>query len=396
LPHEARHGARHGDGAVAPATDRDPVCGMSVRLDARWQAEHEGVIYRFCTEHCRRKFTADATAYLGGAGTQGMAGAPAAAVVSAAANPRTQRYTCPMHPEIVQDGRGTCPRCGMALEPLLGAAEGGAASQELRDMTRRFWLAAAFTLPLLFITMGMLAPGVHAWLATALPGRALGWLELALASPVCLWSAWPFYVRAVQSVRNRSLNMFTLIGLGVSVAFTYSVVAVLLPGVFPPSFRNAAGEVDLYFEAASVITALILLGQVIELRARSRTGAAITTLLGLAATSARRLEDDGNETDIPLAAVMAGDRLRVRHGEKVPVDGVLLEGTSHVDESMVTGEPMPVHKEPGDRRLGGPRGRRCSSRPSTARRLACLRSRIPSRTAHQRPSPPCMRRGCAS
>ncbi|WP_408629674.1 copper-transporting P-type ATPase [Anaeromyxobacter oryzisoli] len=260
-------------------------------------------------------------------------------------------WTCPMHPQIVRDAPGTCPICGMALEPRAGPA-GSGESAELRDMTRRFWFAVALTVPLLAIAMGPELPAVERWLSSVLSMRARAWLELLLATPVCLWAAWPFYVRAMQSVRNRSLNMFTLIGLGVSVAYVYSVVAALAPGIFPASFRGPSGEVAVYFEAAGVITTLILLGQVLELRARSQTGAAIQKLLGLAPRSARRLREDGSEEDVPLDAVQRGDRLRVRPGEKVPVDGVVLEGHASVDESMVTGEPIPVEKRPGDRVVG--------------------------------------------
>ena len=257
------------------------------------------------------------------------------------ATPTATEWTCPMHPEIVRDAPGTCPICGMALEPRTIAAAPSEESAELADMTRRFWVATIFTVPLLVLAMGEYLPGmpITSWFSM----RTRNLIELALATPVCVWAAWPFYVRAVQSVKNRSLNMFTLIGLGVSVAFVYSIVATLVPGVFPESFREG-GEVAVYFEAAGVIIALILLGQVLELRARSRTSAAIRKLLGMAAKSARRLLDDGSEEDVPLDAVQVGDRLRVRPGEKVPVDGVVLDGATSVDESMVTGEPIPVEK----------------------------------------------------
>ena len=260
-------------------------------------------------------------------------------------------YTCPMHPEIVRDAPGACPICGMALEPRTITAE-AEDNPELRDMSRRFWAALAFTVPLLVIDMGHHLPAFGRWLTGTLSARGIIWLELVLATPVCTWAAWPFFVRAVASLRGRSLNMFTLIGLGVSVAYGYSLVATLAPGIFPAAFRGPMGEVDVYFEAAAVITTLILLGQVLELRARTRTGAAIKELLGLAPKTARRLRDDGGEEDVPLDAVAAGDRLRVRPGEKLPVDGVVLEGDSHVDESMVTGEPMPVAKRAGDRVIG--------------------------------------------
>jgi len=254
-----------------------------------------------------------------------------------------------MHPEVVRDGPGSCPICGMALEPRTVSADTPEEHPELRDMSRRFWFSTALTLPLVFVAMGDLLPGkpVSALLS---PGVRT-WIELVLAAPVCLWSAWPFYVRAVQSVRGWNLNMFTLIGLGVSVAFVYSLVATLIPDVFPPSFREN-GEVAVYFEAAAVIVTLILLGQVLELRARGRTSQAIRDLLGMQAKTARRIADDGSEEDVPLEEVQIGDRLRVRPGEKVPVDGVVLEGASSIDESMVTGEPIPVEKHEGDAVVG--------------------------------------------
>jgi Cu+-exporting ATPase len=257
-------------------------------------------------------------------------------------------WTCPMHPEIVRDAPGTCPICGMALEPRTILAEPGP-DPELRDMTRRFLLAAALTVPLFAIVMIDMLAGQA--ISDVLTRRGRVFLELALATPVCTYAAWPFYVRAVQSVRNRRLNMFTLIGLGVSVAYGYSVVAALAPDIFPASFRED-GEVAPYFEAAGAIVTLILLGQVLELRARGQTSSAIRKLLGMAPTSARRIRDDGAEEDVPLDAVQVGDRLRVRPGEKVPVDGVVLEGRSSVDEAMVTGEPIPVEKDAGDRVIG--------------------------------------------
>jgi Cu+-exporting ATPase len=253
-----------------------------------------------------------------------------------------------MHPEIVRSEPGSCPICGMALEPRQAAAT-DVENPELRDMSLRFWIATALTAPLLVVAMGDMLPGEP--ISRLLSPRARTWIELALAAPVCLWAAWPFYVRAVASVKNRHLNMFTLIGLGVSVAFVYSVIATALPGVFPEAFREG-GHVGVYFEAAAVITTLILLGQVIELRARSKTGAAIKALLGLAPATARRIREDGSDEDVPLATLAVGDRLRVRPGEKIPVDGEVLEGASAVDESMVTGEPMPVEKGPGDRVVG--------------------------------------------
>ncbi len=258
-------------------------------------------------------------------------------------------WTCPMHPEVVRDRPGSCPICGMALEPRTVSAEPPEESPELRDMTRRLAVATALTVPLVLVAMGhQFAEDFFSRLGS---GRTWALVELLLASPVCLWAAWPFYQRAVASVRNRSLNMFTLIGLGVSVAYGYSVVAALAPGIFPDSFRSD-GQVALYFEAAAVITTLILLGQVLELRARSKTGQAIRELLGLQAKTARRVEEDGSEVDVPIDEVRVGDRLRVRPGEKIPVDGVVVEGASAVDESMVTGEPIPTEKGPGDRVVG--------------------------------------------
>ncbi len=257
-------------------------------------------------------------------------------------------YVCPMHPEVRQAGPGTCPKCGMALEPELPTAAAEAeGNPELADMTRRFWVSVVSSIPIVFLAMShMLHGGVH-----IVSPRTRTLLELALATPVCVWAGWPFYARAVASVRNRSLNMFTLIGLGVGVAYVYSVVAALAPGIFPAAFRKE-GVVAVYFEAAAVILTLVLLGQVLELRARSQTGSAIKKLLGLQPTTARRVDDNGHEHDIPLSHVHVGDRLRVRPGEKVPVDGVVLDGSSAVDESMVTGESIPVEKHPGDRVIG--------------------------------------------
>ncbi|UCH30834.1 MAG: HAD-IC family P-type ATPase, partial [Myxococcales bacterium] len=259
-------------------------------------------------------------------------------------------WTCPMHPEIVRDEPGDCPICGMALEPRTVSVEEEEANPELHDMSRRFWFAAALSAPLVAIVMIDMLPSRP--ISSVLPGRTRAFIELALATPVCLWSAWPFYVRGVRSVKNMSPNMFTLIALGVSVAYVYSLVATLVPGIFPQSFRGHGGEVAVYFEAAGVIVTLILLGQVLELKARSQTSGAIRKLLGMAAKTARRIGDDGSEEDVPLDQVHKADRLRVRPGEKVPVDGEVLEGTSRVDESMVTGEPIPVAKGRGDKVIG--------------------------------------------
>ena len=377
--HDHKHCVRHGHPAAAStaAPDRDPVCGMTVRADSPHRTELGGVRYGFCSARCREKFVAEPARYL--AGEDGEEGERAPAPRAEAAGqvytcpmhpevrqsgpgdcptcgmalepagppaPAKVEWTCPMHPEIVRDAPGACPICGMALEPRTVVAEEGD-SAELRDMTRRFWVSAGLTAPIVLLAMGEMLPG-HG----LVPARAQVLVQLALATPVCLWAAWPFFVRAGQSVLRRSLNMFTLIGLGVAVAYGYSVVAALAPGSFPASFRAMNGQVGVYFEAAAVIVTLILLGQVLELRARSRTGAAIRKLLGLAAKSARRIAADGAEEDVPLEAVQVGDRLRVRPGEKVPVDGVVLEGHGFIDESMVTGEPIPVEKRAGDRVVG--------------------------------------------
>ncbi len=327
---------------VAQPVETDPVCGMDVPADAPLESHYGGKTYHFCSQRCLDRFKQNPSKFVVGPKEPPKAAEP---VPTAAA----VQWTCPMHPQIVRDAPGNCPICGMALEPRTVSAE-PARNPELIDMSRRFWTAAALAVPLVVLAMGEMVFG-HRFTHLLSP-RARTWIELALATPVCTWSAWPFYVRAVQSVRNRSLNMFTLIGLGVSVAFSYSVVAAVAPGLFPASFREQGGQVGVYFEAAGVIVTLILLGQVLELRARSATGAAIRKLLGLAPKLARRVNPDGSETDVPLEAVHVGDRLRVRPGEKVPVDGVVVEGRSHVDESMVSGEPIPVLKEVGDKVVG--------------------------------------------
>src|SRR5579884_4125758 len=362
---------------AAGATARDPVCGMSVDPRRAPSLEHEGRRYFFCCDGCLQSFrgaparytasparaasaAADAAAATAAHSAAAHAPADAHAPVSARAkaeaaagahrHPGAARaavtYTCPMHPEVVRDAPGACPICGMALEPRIPTADQGD-NAELRDMSRRLGLAVVLAAPLLAVAMGDVIPGDP--LGRLLSMRARAWVELALATPVCVWAAWPFYARAVASVANRSLNMFTLIGLGVGAAYAYSVVATLAPAAFPPSFRGPGGEVAVYFETAAVIVALVLLGQVLELRARSRTSAAIAGLLALAPKTALRLRPDGADEDVPLDAVRVGDRLRIRPGEKVPVDGVVVDGASDVDESMVTGEPMPVEKRPGDR-----------------------------------------------
>ncbi|MEO8505401.1 MAG: heavy metal translocating P-type ATPase [Acidobacteriota bacterium] len=339
---------------------------------AKHRSQHAGAGVYFCSASCKAKFDADPTRYLAPAPTTGdnaSEAAPPGSVWVCPMDPEVRQnkpgpcpkcgmalepeapavlatkteWTCPMHPEIVRDQPGSCPICGMALEPRVVTVD-DAPNPEYVDMRRRFWISAPLALGTLVLAMGgALLPGS--------PALHL-WLSLLLALPVCTWGAWPFYQRAVASVRNRSLNMFTLIGLGVGVAFGFSLVAALAPGVFPATFRDEHGQLPVYFEAAAMITALVLLGQVLELKARSQTGQAIRKLLGLAAKSARRVEADGREVDVPLDAVRIGETLRVRPGEKVPVDGVVLEGTSSIDESMVSGEPMPVKKGPGDSVIG--------------------------------------------
>jgi Cu+-exporting ATPase len=331
----------------------DPVCGMKVSLESPHRHEHAGVLYRFCRAGCRDKFQQDPERYLAkvAAAVAPAAIAPAAAAIGAGPDAPAPgvEWTCPMHPEIVRDRPGSCPVCGMALEPRTMTLE-EEENPELRDMTRRFWVSVSFTALILISAMGHLIPG-HPLAAIGSP-RFWIFFELALATPVVLWGGWPFFVRGWYSIVHRSLNMFTLIGLGVGVAYVYSVVATLWPDLFPDSFRGESGEVGVYFEAAAVIVTLVLLGQVLELRARSRTGAAIRALLGLAPKTARRIEADGSERDVPLDQVQVGDRLRVRPGEKVPVDGIVVEGRSAVDESMITGEPIPVEKTTGDRVIG--------------------------------------------
>jgi len=271
------------------------------------------------------------------------------AVRALASAPAQAEYTCPMHPEIVRPGPGSCPICGMALEPVVAAA-GEERNPELEDMRRRFWVSVALALPLLLLSMSEMLPGAP--VQHALSPRPITWIQLVLSTPVVLWGGWPFFQRGWASLVNRHLNMFTLIAVGVGIAYGYSLVAALFPGLFPPSFRGHGGEVAVYFEPAAVITTLVLLGQVLELTARSRTSGAIKALLGLAPKTARRVRDDGTEEDVPLDAVTVEDRLRVRPGEKVPVDGVVLEGSSSVDESMVTGEPIPVQKGAGAKVTG--------------------------------------------
>ncbi len=376
-------------------TETDPVCGMAVSGESRYRFSYQGVEYHFCSEGCREKFSQDPSGYLpvsGHARTQrqdthhphghdheasraeGAGSVTEEVVYTCPMHPEIRQatpgscpkcgmalepvsepspasrveYTCPMHPEIVRDRPGNCPKCGMALEPRTVQVE--ERNEELIDMSRRFWLSALLALPVLVLAMTAdLAPArLPDWLSMA----RVQWIEFVLATPVVLWGGWPFFVRGWRSVTSGNLNMFTLIGLGVAVAWSYSVVALLFPALFPDVMRHADGLVPVYFEAAAVITALVLLGQVLELRARSRTNAAIKLLLGLAPKRARLVRDDGREEDIPLERVAPGDRLRIRPGEKIPVDGVVIDGSSAVDESMVTGEPIPVEKQAGDRVIG--------------------------------------------
>jgi len=315
----------------------DPVCGMSVDpTQTAHHVEHDGKTYHFCSGGCRSKFIADPGRYLGSP--------PPPAVATEGTT-----WTCPMHPEIRQDHPGACPICGMALEPAMITADAGP-SPELADMTRRFWIGLALAFPVFILEMGAhLVPAIH----HLVPMHVSVWVQLALATPVVVWAGWPFFERGWASVRTHNLNMFTLIAMGTGVAWAYSVVATLAPQIFPPAFRNDEGMVAVYFEAAAVITVLVLLGQVLELRARERTSGAIKALLNLAPKTARRIAADGREEELRLDLIAVGDRLRVRPGEKVPVDGVVEEGRSSLDESMVTGESMPVTKTADDRVIGG-------------------------------------------
>ena len=317
---------------------KDPVCGMSVDPHtAKHRREHGGRTYYFCSARCAEKFEAEPETYLGPERAQAK---PA---------PKDAIYTCPMHPEIEQVGPGDCPICGMALEPKTVLLEEEGPSAEYLDMRRRFWVSAALSLPLLIWVMGEHLLG----LGHAIPRQMAHWLQLALATPVVLWAGWPIFKRCWASFQKLSPNMWTLIGIGVGAAYLYSVVATIAPGIFPAAFRGPEGQVDVYFEAAAVIVALVLLGQVLELRARERTSGAIKALLELAPETARRVRDGGADEEVPLEEVQVGDRLRVRPGDKIPVDGEVIEGRSTVDESMLTGEPVPVEKTRGDRVSAG-------------------------------------------
>ncbi len=327
---------------TSPATVTDPVCGMSVNPATAkgGSAVHDGRTYHFCSPRCRDRFRTEPHRYLT---------ADAATLSQTSVSAGAATYTCPMHPEVIRNAPGSCPLCGMALEPVTGTAT-DEPNPELTDMTRRFRVSAPLAATVLVMSMSEMLPGQP--LHHALGAHALTWAQFALATPIVLWAGRPFFERGWASLVNRSLNMFTLIAIGTGVAYVYSVVATLVPGLFPESFRGHGGTVEVYFEAAAVITALVLMGQVLELRARSQTSSAIKALLGLAPKTARRLNDDGTEEDVPLDRVQVGDRLRVRPGEKVPADGVVIEGTSAVDESMVSGEPVAVEKAPGDHVTG--------------------------------------------
>jgi len=327
----------HHDHVHAPETAIDPVCGMTVKIDgARNTTVHDGETYYFCNPKCLAKFTAEPTRYLK---PQEQPAPPPVA-------PGTI-FTCPMHPEIRQVGPGSCPICGMALEPAEITLDQGP-NEELIDMTRRLWIGGALTVPVVALDMGGHFFNLH----TLLPHGSLPWIELVLATPVVLWAGWPFFVRGAQSIVRRALNMFTLIALGTGAAWLYSLVATLAPGLFPASFRMADGSVPTYFEPAAVIVVLVLVGQVLELRARDATSGAIKALLGLAPRTALRITATSDE-EVPLEAIAVGDLLRVRPGEKVPVDGTVTEGRGSVDESTITGEPMPVTKEAGAKVVGG-------------------------------------------
>ena len=335
-PHPAGHAGCSTHTADSGAKAVDPVCGMTVDpATAAHRTAHEGRDYFFCSAGCRTKFVAEPDRYLG------EKPQPAPVVPGAI-------YTCPMHPEVRQEGPGSCPICGMALEPETVTAE-APVNHELIDFTRRFWVSLVLTLPVFALEMG----GHLTGLMMRIPGQTSNWIQFALATPVVLWAGWPFFQRGWASIRNRSLNMFTLIAIGVGAAWIYSVVAVLAPGLFPAAVRRMDGSAPVYFEAAAVITVLVLVGQILELRAREQTSGAIRALLDLTPKTARRVRDDGGDEDVTLDLVAVGDRLRVRPGEKVAVDGEILDGRVTIDESLVTGESMPVTKEVGDKVVAG-------------------------------------------
>ncbi|EKN0887306.1 Ag(+)-translocating P-type ATPase SilP [Salmonella enterica] len=350
---------RSADDSQSVRKVRDPVCGMSILPEKAHSSIrfHDHQFY-FCSASCESKFSAHPDHYLSGNASETShhhdhhEASPERVEPSHRQSEKAMSdgvWTCPMHPEIRRSGPGSCPVCGMALEPLVATASTGQ-SDELRDMTRRFWLGLLLTLPVLVLEMGS---HLFPKMMQLLPPQYNVWLQLLLATPVVLWCGWPFFSRAGASLRNRSLNMFTLVAMGTGVAWVYSVIATIFPSLFPASFRIMNGQVAVYFEAASVITVLVLLGQVLELRAREQTSGAITALLNLAPKTARRLDPDGHETDIKAEDVLPSDKLRIRPGESVPVDGIVLEGRTTVDESMVTGESMPVTKTENDRVIGG-------------------------------------------
>ena len=335
--HTHDHQRDHTSHAATDHIVKDPVCGMTVDPHtAKHRHQHNGHPYYFCSAKCREKFIAEPAKYLE-PGLKPAVPVPAGTI-----------YTCPMHPEIRQEGPGSCPICGMALEPEMVTAD-STPNPELADMTRRFWIGLALTLPVFALEMGGHLTGLHQWLGQ----QKSNWIQLALATPVVLWAGWPFFERGWASLRTRNLNMFTLIAMGTGVAWIYSVVGTVWPDVFPASMRGADGSVAIYFEAAAVITVLVLLGQVLELRAREKTSGAIKALLDLSPKIARRIKADGTDEDVSLEEVAAGEQLRVRPGERVPVDGEILEGRSAIDESMVTGESMPVTKTAGEKVIGG-------------------------------------------
>lgn len=366
---------------------KDPVCNMNVDENSHFSVEHQDDKYYFCSKSCLDKFTSNPDQYLSNIQNEhsccnhkasdepnkqhaqdldytcpmhpevikkGPGDCPKCGMALEPANPilssEKVEYTCPMHPEIVQDEPGSCPICGMALESRTITTEED--NTELNIMTKRFWVSAVISIPLLFIAMGGLIPAIHIWLQSIASPQMLTIVELILATPVVLWGGWPFFVRGWQSVLNKSPNMFTLIGLGTGVAYVYSFIAAVFPDIFPDAFKDESGKIGLYFEAAAVIITLVLLGQVLELKARSQTGAAIKALLGLAPKEARKVNEDGTEEDVSIDKIEIGMTLRVRPGEKVPIDGIVVDGSSSIDESMITGEPIPVEKKAGDKVIG--------------------------------------------